>query len=326
VRYAVLVMLAGCGNDLPSTGTCAVAPTNGVPDVMPVPLIGGPAGFDDLRFSPELGKVVAAPEGTGRIFLVDPDSLATVELSSPDGSSADANATTVFATDNVANRIVAIDIATNQIVATRDIEGNIDYVRYAPSTDEVWVTVPQLDRIAVLDAATLALVDQVALPVAPEGLTMDTSGHAWTQGSSKVIGVDVANRTVIAEGSDGCGFSHGFPQVDEGYGLVIGGCHAGGGIAVLTTAGKLLHGFEAGGGAALLAHDPIRHHLFVRGDPGGTLAILGVCRDGGLAVLASVPISERGHGATVDDRGHAWIADATTGGILRVTDPFPSTE
>ena len=77
-----------------------------------------------------------------------------------------------------------------------------------------------------------------------------------------------------------------------------------------------------GGGEAIIAYDPVRHHLYVRGDGSGTLDLLAICSDGQLGKLASVSISSEGHGASADDRGHVWVADATTGGVFRVTDPF----
>jgi hypothetical protein len=91
---------------------------------------GGPAAFDDLRYSPELRKVVAAPIGTSKISLVDPDSLAVASLPAPPGvASADASATTIYAADRPHDQIVAIDIANERTVATRGLPGTTDYVR-----------------------------------------------------------------------------------------------------------------------------------------------------------------------------------------------------
>jgi hypothetical protein len=114
--------------------------------------------------------------------------------------------------------------------------------------------------------------------------------------------------------------------VDAQYQLAFGGCFSNGGVGVVTTRGELRAGFEAGGGEAIVAYDPVRHHLYVRGDPGDTLDLLATCSDGQLGVLARVPIPHDGHGASADDRGHVWVADATTGGVLRITDPFPATQ
>src|SRR5262249_6900484 len=151
---------------------------------------------------------------------------------------------------------------------------NPDYVRFSPTTPEVWVTIPGRDQIDILDATTLAPIDHVSVSGSPEGLAFDGDGHALTQSGGRLILVDVARRVVTGEWDDGCASSHGFPQFDPAFGLAIGGCSSNGGIAVTTTSGDKRAGFEAGGGAAILAHDPIKHHLFVRGDPSTTLDIL----------------------------------------------------
>lgn len=139
-----LVILAGCGNSLPPSGTCDVATNGQTADLMLVALPGGgPATFDDLRYSPELMKVVAAPHGTGFISLIDPDSMVVQSVSAPLGiESADASATTVYAADRASDRIIPIDIATGTTVASQDVPGIPDYVRFSPATNEVWSRSP----------------------------------------------------------------------------------------------------------------------------------------------------------------------------------------
>ncbi len=323
---AVLLVLAACGNDLPAPGMCEVATSGEVPEVTSVSLAGHASGYDDLRYSPQLGKVIAVPEGTARLFLIDPDTLDVTTVGVPGGAaSADANATTIYVVDRSADQILAIDGSTLTMMASHGTTGNPDYVRAASTVPEVWVTIPSRKQIEILDGTTLAPIGRVDVPGAPEGLTFDSAGLAYTQAGGRMIQIDVARRVVIGEWDTGCGSSHGFPQVDEDYGLAIAGCSSNGGVAITATSGDKRAGFEAGGSSAILAHDGTKHHLFVRGDPGATLDILAVCSDGGTSVLASVAITSNGHGATVDDRGHAWICDSTTGSVLRVTDPFAAT-
>jgi hypothetical protein len=258
------------------------------------------------------------------VYLIDPDSLAIQMLAVPRGvSSADASATTVFASDRVDDRIVAVDIATGT-TTTGALPGGPDYVRFSPMTNEVWVTLPGSNRIEILDAASLASIGSVTVPAPPEGLTVD-GDRAYVNANGSVVAIDVARRITVGEWSDGCGLSHGFPQVDPGYGLAFGGCFSNGGVGVVTMDGSLVAGFEAGGGEAIVAYDPVRHHLYVRGDPGGTLDVLATCSDGQLGLLQSVTIPDSGHGASADDRGNVWVADATTGGVLKIADPFPAT-
>ena len=329
-RAAVLFVLAGCGgNELPPQGACAVPLASGEPTVASVPLVGQAAVFDDLHYAPALGKVLAPPEGVGRLFVVDPVTHATTAIATGGGvASADADATAIYAIDRTNDRLLAYDAATGELVTSLALDGNPDYVRLTPDGGELWITIPGQDRIDVVavtkNPLTFARVDAIAIPGAPEGLTFATS-RAYTQASGRMIAIDIARKLVVGEWDTGCGVSHGFAQVDEGFGLVIAGCDAGGGAAVLAHDGELLTGYEAGGEAAVLAYDAARHHLYLRGDPGSDLKLIAVCPDGGMSVMAAVDIADEGHASTVDGRGNVWVADATTGGLLVVTDPFAST-
>ena len=317
-----LCLLAACGNDLPPPGSCDIGAASQVPEVRLVALPGSGA-FDDLRYSPELKRVVAAPHGTGFVSLIEPDSLDIASFAVPAGvESADASATTIYVADRPNHRIVALDVTTGDTLATGSVPGTPDYVRFSPATGEVWVSIPATNRIEILDAATLAAIGSVTLPAPPEGLTFD-GDRAYSNANGRVTAIDVAHRLVVGEWRTGCGYSHGFPQVDDPFQLAFGGCFANGGVGVVTMHGELRAGFEAGGGEAILAYEPKLHHLYVRGDGSSELYMFAACRDGELGQLAKVTLSPDGHGASADDRGHVWVADADTGGVYRVTDPFP---
>jgi hypothetical protein len=325
---ALLALLAGCANHLPGPGACDAPPSSATPDVTSVSLLGAPASFDDLRYAPDLGRVIAAPEGSGKIFLVDPDSLAVTTIPVPLGvGSADGRAGFVFAADRATAQILVVDAAAGQVVGNAQLDSGPDYVAASPTTDEVWVTLPGAGRIDVLAHAgsSLTKVGSVGGIADPEGLTFDGAGRAYTNDSGHVVAIDVASRAVVGRWSDGCASSHGFPQADVARGIAFGGCGSNGGVGVVGFDGSMRAGFEAGGDRAILAYSAALHHLYVRGDPGGTLDVLGACKTGSLAKLASVAITDRGHGATADDRGHAWVCDAANGALLRVTDPYPAT-
>jgi hypothetical protein len=331
MRMSLLVLvLAGCSNQLKGSGQCPIPAATGEPVVTNVPLFGQRAYFDDLHYAPALGKVLAAPEGVARMYLVDPDTLATTTIGTSGGTaSADADAHTIFTVDRSNNRVDAYDAATGDKVASLPLDANPDYLRVVPGIGELWVTLPGADRIDVIAVTgsppTLARVDSISIPGAPEGLTFG-DGRGYTQAGGRVIAIDIARKLVVDESDTGCDASHGFAQVDDTYGLVFAGCKSSGGAAVLSRDGNELTGFEAGGGDAVLAYDSTRHHFYLRGDPGTTLAMVAVCRDGGMSAMAEVPIPNEGHASTIDGRGNVWIADATTGGLVRISDPFASTE
>lgn len=318
-RVAVAMCIVGCGNDLPPPGSCDLATAGGQPAIELVELPGGPSPFDDLRYSPQLMRVVAAPPGTGVISLIDPDTLAIDNLDVPRGvESADASATTVFAVDRENEQLLAIELATGE-TATASIPGPPDYVRFVPVSNQLWVSIPATNRIEIYDATSLIAIGSVTLAGPPEGLTI-VGQFAYANANGRVTAIDIGERRVVGEWQSGCGYSHGFPQVDEAYRLAFGGCFSNGGVGVVTMAGELVAGFEAGGGEAIVAYDPTRHRLYVRGDGSPTLSVIATCPNGQLGVLASVTVSNEGHAASADDRGHVWVADATTGGVFRVTD------
>jgi hypothetical protein len=320
-----LLIVAGCSNSLPPPGMCDVSTGGDTPVAEPVAL-GAGGYYDDLAFSRPRRQIVAAPEGAGRVSLVDVDSKQITAIAVPQGvGSADASATTLFAADRSAMRILAYDVATATMSASHALTSEPDYLRVSPTTGEVWVTLPGKNRIDILEPDGLAVVGSVSTPAPPEGLTFDAEGRAYTNNDGAVVAIDVARRTIVGEWNDGCGYSHGFPQVDLGYDLAFGGCRPNGGVGVTTTSGEQRAGFEAGGGPAVLAYDATRHHLYLRGDPSPMLYILAVCSTGELGTLATVAIPEHGHASAADDRGAVWIGDSSTGGLVRVVDPFAET-
>src|SRR5262245_61433402 len=115
--FPAFLLLAACGNSLAPPGMCEVATGPASATVEPVAL-GGAGGYDDLTYSRALGRVVAAPEGTGRVFLVDPESMDVTSIGVPGGTaSADASATTLYVVDRSAARIVAFDVASAAMTA-----------------------------------------------------------------------------------------------------------------------------------------------------------------------------------------------------------------
>jgi hypothetical protein len=320
-----------CSNDLPKVGQCDLGPTDGIvpPKAEVVDLVGSPATFDDLRFSPALGRVIAAPEGTGTIYLVHPDTSAIDKLSGlPTGvASIDADSRFVFALDRDAEEVLVVDASNGKVVTKGPVPGGPDYVRVSPLDNEVWVTKSGGIEVLALsndNPPTLRPSLSIDVPSGPEGLSFDADGfRAYVQGGASIIAIDVKEHRFLAEWPTGCFGSHGIPPVDTRRGLVFGGCSvAGGGVSVDAFTGKLDAGYEVGQGQAILAESSSLGHFYLRGDPGSDVAFLGVCRDGSMTLLGTATVSPHGHGMAADDSGHVWVADGTRGGLVRLTDPY----
>lgn len=321
-------------NELAEPGDCEVAGIDDTTSPSATPIALGPvASFDDLFFSHALDRVLAIPEHTGTLWLVDAETAdVTMFAGLPSRiATGDATATHVYLGDRGNRRVVVLDAASGDIVQLVDLPANPDYVRITPAGDELWVTEPGKDGIEVLaigqDGMLMASSSFIDVPGGPEGLTFDVSSdRAYVHRfSGPVVAIDVAGHEVVDTWDTGCESAHGFPQVDGERGLLFAGCSSEGGAAVLdATNGHALAGVEAGGDASILAYDASLGHLYLRGDPGGDLAMLAVCDSGGLAELTAVSLSQAGHGMTSDGRGNVWVADATTGGLLHVRDPYPA--
>ena len=302
---------------------------------------GGGIGFDDLRFSPELHRVLAPAGRTGRLDLIDPTAHAIESIggfSTSDGfggghgdgtTSVDVGAGLLFATDRGRDEVVVIDAATRQLASTTKLAAGPDYVRWVEPSQEVWVTEPRTKQIEWFALAERKLVRKGAIPVpgGPESLVIDASrGRAYTHtwGDTTVV-IDLAGHAEVARWKNGCKSSRGI-ALDEKRGLLFVGC-AEGRATVLDVAhdGGQLSAAEAGRGVDIVAYSPQLAHLYVPSGDSATLTILGVTAAGKLDVLGSVAVAEGAHCVTADDAGHAYVCDPEHGALLVVTDPFPPT-
>ena len=134
---------------------------SGAPAEIDIP--GGSAGigFDDLRFSVSLGKILVPAGRTGRLLLLDP---ATRNVTAVEGfsakseyrgghedgvTSADSGRGSVFATDRTSGLLLVVDPVGRRILSRARLGGAPDYVRYVKPSGEVWVTEPDSERIEI---------------------------------------------------------------------------------------------------------------------------------------------------------------------------------
>jgi hypothetical protein len=290
--------------------------------------------FDDLTFSKSLGRLVAAPGGTGKVNLIDPGTLdvTSIEGFSLGTASADEGGGLVFAADRTNNKLEVADPAQKKIVASVSID-SVDYVRYSPVTHEVWITQPAPSRIEVmtLPQASPPTPNHAAfimLNGGPEGLVFDvTRKRAYAHlFSGNAVVIDVTSRAVVATWPTGCSMSHGIPAIDEARGFLFVGCRENAKVTVLDLDkdGKQLGSYTLGSGETILTYAPQLGHFYLRGDPGLPVAMLGVSSTGGISLLGTVQSAERGHCETTDDRGNLWVCDTATGRLLRFPDTHPS--
>ncbi len=319
----ILLVLAGCG---PGQDDADVPPGA---RVIELPGAADDIDFDDIVYSPALQRVLVPARESG-LFLVEPDSgTATRVEHTGSVASADEGGGLLFLADRAGRTITAVDPRDGRTRSSVSTTAPPDYVRYIPSTGEVWVSVPGGSPSAIevfaLDEGPVPGLRQVAsisVPGGPEGLTVDAAGQrAYTHAESDLVVIDVTSRTVTARWPTGCDGTHGFPRVDERLGVILASCVADGAVSLLDLDdGRRVGGYEVGGGEALPAHSDRTGHFYVRSDPGSVIATLQPSEDG-LTVVRQVEAPESGHCLTADDRGHYWTCDSKQGRVLRFDDP-----
>ena len=290
-------------------------------------------GFDDLRFSPSLHRVLVPAGRTGEIVLIDPANHHTTPIAGLSAeksyggghgegtTSVDEGGGSLYAIDRTARQVVIIDPSSRRVTARAALAGSPDYVRYVAATHELWVTEPDSERIEIFSISPLKHVGQVAVRGGPESLVIDSAGgraytHLW---SGTSVAIDLHSRAIAAKWPNRCDGSRGIAY-DERSHFLFAGC-AEGKAVVMDAAhdGAVLASVSAGSGVDIIDYDPVRRHLYLPGARSATMTIFSVAANGALTALATVPTARGAHCVTTD--GHdAYVCDPDGGRILVVRD------
>jgi DNA-binding beta-propeller fold protein YncE len=299
-------------------------------------------GFDDLRYSPGLHRVLAPGGRTGQLFLIDPQTLDVTSIGGfgavgdysgghDDGpTSVDEGLGKLFVTDRTTGTLFVVDPTAAAIASQAPLGASPDYVRFVAATKELWVSEPSAERIEILslaDDGTPTPSASVAVANGPESLVIDaTRGRAYThRWQASTVAVDLKTRAVVAEWPNGCAASRGI-ALDEDRGWLFSGCNEGT-AAVLDVAheGRIVSTIARGSGYDVIGYAPALGHLYLAGSACGCLTIVGVSPSGALSLLDRMDAPSSTHCVTADDAGHAWVCDPDHGWLWRVDDGRGST-
>ncbi|HZX66349.1 MAG TPA: hypothetical protein VFE76_13180 [Myxococcales bacterium] len=309
----------------------------------PLPLPGGEGGigFDDLRFSPELGKLLVPGGRSGRLDLVDPKTRAIAEVtgftSTTEGPRGHSQGTTsadfgdglVFASDRSQQSLIVIDPVARTIAARVKLGGSPDYVRFVAPMREIWVSEPGSKRIETFRLADkspprLEPAGNIEVADGPESLEIDPPRHRAYSNTwhDTTVGIDLGSRAIAARWRNGCDGARGL-AVDVKRGFAFVGC-AEGKAVVLDVAhdGKVLGTANAGKGVDIIAFSPKLSHLYVPGGDAANLTVLEVTDAGQLRVLGTVAAASDSHCVAADDQGNAYVCDPGKGRLLVLEDRY----
>ena len=303
---------------------------------------GGSAGigFDDLRYAPALGSVLVPAGRTGALVLVNPSTRSATPIAGfrsntafsgghDDGvTSADEGRGWIFATDRTSGLLDIVDPRSRRIVSSVKLGGPPDYVRFVPTTGEVWVTQPGGERIEIfrLSAGSPPAAAHAAflsVPGGPESLVVDGKGgraytHLW---KGKTVAIDLKTRAVTATWDNGCAGSRGI-ALDESGRFLFAGCAEGKAVALDTESGKVVSSLASGDGVDIIDFDPTLSHLYLPGGKSATMATLGVSREGTLSMLGTVPTAIGAH-CVASANGTVFVCDPKRGRLIVFQDRYP---
>jgi DNA-binding beta-propeller fold protein YncE len=317
------------------------AGTAAAPAVLDIP--GGKLGigFDDISFAPALGRVIVPAGRTGDLDLID---TATRQITIIGGftahakfggfhaqgvTSADAGAGMLFAADRDAMKLAVVDPRARKIVASAPLGAEADYVRFVPTTHEVWVTEPGAARIEVFSiprdgVPTPVHSAYIAIPRGPESLVIDAKrGRAYANHwTDTTVAIDLASRKIAARWSNGCKGSRGL-ALDDARGLLLVGCAEGALHVLELGAGKVVGGASSGDGVDIIAYNPRLSHAYLPGAKSATMAIVGISPAGAARLLGTVATAKYAHCAAADDRDNVYVCDPVRGRLLVFHDSYP---
>jgi DNA-binding beta-propeller fold protein YncE len=335
-RAAVLTMAAVAWAAGPSCSSTSDGDRVGLPN-------SGPGiGFDDLRYSSTLHRVLVPGGRSGNLVLIDPDHLTATAIGGfatvadfsgghDDGpTSIDEGKGFLFVTDRTSQKLDVVDTQANSIVGSAAVASNPDYVRFVASTSELWVTEPGNDRIEVFSLSNtmppvVTNATFIAVNNGPESLVIDSIrgqayAHRW---QSSTVAIDLTGKTIVADWPNGCASSRGI-ALDEARGFLFVACLEGTtSVLDVAHAGAILSSVAYGSGFDVIGYSASLGHLYLAGSACQCLVTLGVSSAGTLKFLGRNDAPADTHCAVADDVGHAWVCDPKAGALWRVTDPFP---
>jgi DNA-binding beta-propeller fold protein YncE len=303
----------------------------------------GGIGFDDLRYSQKLGRVLVPAGRTGKLDLIEPASEKIEVISGfseqekfggghgEGTTSVDEGGDFLFAIDRTTKELVVVDPNAKTILARARLSGSPDYVRFVAPTHEVWVTEPDAESIEVFSLPSDGhqpprSETTIAVKGGPESFVVDvTRGRAYTHlWESTTLAIDLKSRAIVARWPNGCAGSRGI-ALDEQRGFLFVGCAEGKAI-VLDVAhdGKELSSADVGSGIDIIDYDPRSGHLFFPAASSGTFSILQVGNTGMLTLLSTFPIPKGCHSVVTDGNGRAFVGDPRSGQVLVIRDSLSS--
>ena len=315
-----LLMLFACG---PDKSLLFISLPGGDPGI----------GFDDMRYSPMLNKVIVPGGKTGFLFLIDPStrSVSTIgdfRTQAEPGkvskvTSVDEGEGYLFVTDVILQKLYVVDPVAGKILESVNLAGDSDFVRYVALTGEVWVTEGDDDQVEVFRFSKngrpmLQHAGFVSVPDGPEGLVIDNPhnvaySNVWTEDT---VAIDIKARKIVRKWKSTCKGPRGV-AFDPDSNFLFVGCEEGKAVSMDTNQGaKVLDSVSSGKDVDIIAYDPQHRRVYLPGAHSGTMAQISVSPSGDLSIMRKIRTIKGAHCAVTDNLGNVYVCDPDHARIL----------
>ncbi|HKP63908.1 MAG TPA: hypothetical protein VJV78_44545 [Polyangiales bacterium] len=339
-RPSALLLLLQCWlTACTATGAAASAGT-----AFTIPNGGAGAGFDDLRYSKSLHRVLVPGGRAGVLALVEPETgaMTAIEGFSKARSfagghdfgvtSVDEGRGLLFATDRTTRTVNVINPSARTIIASFKLGAEPDYVRYVEPTRELWISEPAAEQLEIVSMSndtppTLSRAATIHVDNGPESLVIDAlRGRAYThRWQASTLAIDVKTREVVGDWQNGCRGSRGIDLEPE-HGFVFAACSEGR-LSLLDPEhdGKIVSSVSAGSGYDVMGYNASLRHAYLAGGKCSCMTTVDVSNAGELSLLGRTAAPRDTHCVVADDVGSAWVCEPSKGQVRKISDPYPAT-
>jgi DNA-binding beta-propeller fold protein YncE len=278
--------------------------------VAAIPLPGDNSRFDYASLDSQRGLLFIAHLGASEVVEVDIHAQRVVRvipnISQVHGVLVVSALNRVYATATGADKVVAIDETTGELLGEAATGQYPDGLAYDPRRNAIWTTNETAGTETVVDAATLRPRGSIELGGQVGNVGYDTASDRMlvaVQGTNDLVVIDPGALTIERRVAlPGCQHPHGL-AIDSPDRLVFAACDQNATeVTVDESTWSVIGNNPVGEDPDVLAYDSGAHRLYVAAES-GTVTTLD-SRDHTLAVSGSAHLADGAHVVAVDENTH----------------------
>jgi len=205
-------------------------------------------------------------------------------------------------TQGAAGLVTVFDRATGRVVRDIQVGTKPDGAVRDPATGQVIVLDGTRDEVIFVDPDKGKVLDRIKVEGEPDSPVLDGKGRLYFNitNKSETAVVDLATRKVVArwplpDCQDASPLA-----LDRADGVFLAGCANLKAVALSATTGRVLGTAPIGKYPDVILFDPLRHVFYAPTVIPGSLAVVGLGKDGAPVTLASLPVAFGVHTGALD--------------------------